>query len=906
MDATISHAIEFAVSTSQKQILDSMQQMLDVRFQSFQDNVKQGQKEVSEAQLARIEESVTGSYTFQRKGNENQFKHNTKVLSKLHEAVNSLEEQKIDEAKDKIVEGMDMVKYRQKLVKLADSSVLGWKVVQEYEQNPLADNSDDEKKMTRATAAAERKQRARNRQRPYQRNPPAKESEKSSESSYRPGRCFSCGSRGHWAKECKSQEKKEANKISDSFLFIDIHGYNSTNVDCSGSVSSHVDVVSQGHTGEFNSNENIKIDSPVGRLKQNIDQWRSLTGNAHILDIIQSGYRLPMKTEPISIEIRNNKSALDNPVFVIAEISKLESKGCISEVSYIPDVVNPLTVAYNRSGKARLVLDARHINPHLFKFRYKYEDAATARQIFDTGDFLFTFDLKSAYHHIEIFPDHRNFLGFSYIIDGKKKFYIFNVLPFGISTAGYIFTKLTREVVKYFRSQGIKLVMYLDDGLGGSHSFDSACIVAEHISKCLQSLGFLLAEEKCCWLPNQTQQWLGFMWDMKVGKLRVTEDRMDRLHIKLDSVSEKIDSENLVVSVRFLAGIVGQIISNQPVFGYTVRLKTRHMYDCILSRVSWSSLVYLTKDAINEIKFWKENCIKLNNEGSYLNAAVKNPGWVDFDLYCDASDVGFGFYLAFKTGESLQDRKMSGSWLEHEMSQSSTWRELECIHRAVKSNLYDLKGKSLTIHTDNKNADHILRVGSKKMCLQDIACNIVDFCYQNHITFTSEWVPREFNTCADELSRTTDHDDWSIHDTVFDLLDLEWGHHSIDRFATHYNNKCLRFNSKYWCPGTEGVDAFHQFWGDEINWLVPPPILISEVVRKAVLDRASSTLIIPQWKSAPFWPLLFPDGFNAAYFIVDCKKLDEAKLIVKGRGNNGVFSQKPLKFIMLALKIRFL
>lgn len=39
-----------------------------------------------------------------------------------------------------------------------------------------------------------------------------------------------------------------------------------------------------------------------------------------------------------------------------------------------------------------------------------------------------------------------------------------------------------------------------------------------------------------------------------------------------------------------------------------------------------------------------------------------------------------------------------------------------------------------------------------------------------------------------------------------------------------------RFNSKYWCPGTEAVDAFSQVWVSENNWLVPPPSYIPRVI----------------------------------------------------------------------------
>ena len=65
--------------------------------------------------------------------------------------------------------------------------------------------------------------------------------------------------------------------------------------------------------------------------------------------------------------------------------------GCASEVSERPYVVNPLTVAYRKSGHLRLVLDCRHINPHLMKFKHKYEETPVARELFKNHEFLFTY-----------------------------------------------------------------------------------------------------------------------------------------------------------------------------------------------------------------------------------------------------------------------------------------------------------------------------------------------------------------------------------------------------------------------------------------------------------------------------------------------------------------------------------
>ena len=46
---------------------------------------------------------------------------------------------------------------RQKLIKIADHSELGWRMVAKYEADKLASNSEDEKKLEEAKKSAERK-----------------------------------------------------------------------------------------------------------------------------------------------------------------------------------------------------------------------------------------------------------------------------------------------------------------------------------------------------------------------------------------------------------------------------------------------------------------------------------------------------------------------------------------------------------------------------------------------------------------------------------------------------------------------------------------------------------------------------------------------------------------------------
>ena len=97
-------------------------------------------------------------------------------------------------------------------------------------------------------------------------------------------------------------------------------------------------------------------------------------------------------------------------------------------VQEVPHVCNPLSVVCSHKGKLRLVLDLRYVNRYLWKCSFKYEDLRTVLSMFNLGDYVITFDLKSGYHHVDINEEHWRYLGFYW----KKQFYVFKVLPFGL------------------------------------------------------------------------------------------------------------------------------------------------------------------------------------------------------------------------------------------------------------------------------------------------------------------------------------------------------------------------------------------------------------------------------------------------------------------------------------------
>ena len=107
-------------------------------------------------------------------------------------------------------------------------------------------------------------------------------------------------------------------------------------------------------------------------------------------------------------------------------------------------------VAINSSGKKRLILDLRYVNTRVYKDKIKFEDWKYFEHYLEGKEgYLFKFGLKNGYHYIDIFEPHQKFLGFSWVFTGKIKFFVFTVLPFELTSAPFIFTKVVRSLVKY-------------------------------------------------------------------------------------------------------------------------------------------------------------------------------------------------------------------------------------------------------------------------------------------------------------------------------------------------------------------------------------------------------------------------------------------------------------------------
>ena len=383
---------------------------------------------------------------------------------------------------------------------------------------------------------------------------------------------------------------------------------------------------------------------------------------------------LPLKSLPPPWVRKNQPSAELHAVFVQASIQELVAAGCVKRVEEVPYVCSPLSVVENAVGKKRLVLNLRYLNQHLWKQKFKYEDLRTAMMYFNPNEYLFTFDLKSGYHHVDIAEVHHKFLGFEW----KGMYYVFTVLPFGLSSACYIFTKLVRPLVHYWHARGIRITVYLDDGLAVASNKQQALEASQLVQNTLAKAGFVAHPEKSQWVPVQRLVWLGFVIDMAVGQIEVPEAKMLAIRELTASILHMPQ-----VPARLLARFVGKIISLGLAIGPISRFMTRSLYALLESRFAWCDRLAKSPEARSELGFWNDCLARYKAQPIWRTPSAFRV------VYSDASDTGYGGYTV-EHGPCIAH----GQWSPIESQHSSTWRELTAVHRVLDS----ISGKLVNKH----------------------------------------------------------------------------------------------------------------------------------------------------------------------------------------------------------------
>ena len=377
----------------------------------------------------------------------------------------------------------------------------------------------------------------------------------------------------------------------------------------------------------------------------------------------------------------------------------------------------------------------------------------------------------------------------------KTRYFVFTVLPFGLTSAPFLFTKVMRCLVTFWRAQGIKISVFIDDGLGSAGKVQSN-IHSLVVKKSLTEAGFVINTQKPIWQPQRELTWLGVNINLDKLCFSIPQTRIESIFFSLEKIIKNLP----YTTVRKLAKVCGKLISTKLVMGNIAQLKRRNLYKIIGARHSCDSRISVKENdgVINEIHFWRLNLSRLNCRPMFYQEIPR------VYISSDASNYALAAYYVLEETQNISFKNLSPD----EAVQSSTWRELFAIFFALKSFDTNINSKHICWQTDNYAASIIVSSGSNKQHLQKLAESIYDLTVFRSIKLDVQWVSRKQNTIADTLSKMYDFEGWETTNTLFRYLNWVWGPFTIDRFADNKSCKTKVFNSKYWCPNTAYADDF--------------------------------------------------------------------------------------------------
>lgn len=586
------------------------------------------------------------------------------------------------------------------------------------------------------------------------------------------------------------------------------------------------------------------------RLRKQLPFWKTFCTSIFVISIIASGYKLPWSDGPPPGPqyFHNHPSAREHSQFVSEAITSLVTTGAAMEVFQKPFVISPLGVVPKGIDKLRLILDLRFINSFLHVDKFKYESIQEVSILCKLRDLLFTVDLKSGYHHVDIHPDFWQYLGFEW----QGRYYVFCQLPFGLATACFIFTKIVKQLVQRWRSLGIRLIPYIDDFLFFASSAQEFAQVQAQVISDFTNAGFVLAQDKCQLHQSFVVKFLGFIVDSMHGVFRLSARQKTKLR---DAISECLRSPARVPA-KTLARVTGFITSMSLVTGPVSGLFSRFLHRVLNERASWRSLLALDLPALNELRFWQQS----------LEQFSSRPIWRDHSLvlvlHYDAGADGWGGHFLLNGVE----QRARGVWARDERHgvKSSTWRELEGLRRLLLAVGHLLQGHRVIARGDALNVFWLLKKGGSRVDhLHDICLRIFWLCLDLRIELRPEWVPRAQNQLADFLSKVRDVDDFALQPGIFQQILRAFGPLSVDRFASSYNAQLPVFWSDLWSPHSAGANAFTVSWSGSRSYCFPPPRLVARVLEHALECSAEIVLVVLDWPGQPWWPLLVRDSGRA-------------------------------------------
>jgi hypothetical protein len=585
--------------------------------------------------------------------------------------------------------------------------------------------------------------------------------------------------------------------------------------------------------------ERVKEDvtpSQMGRLVW--EKFSEIGAPNWIIQGTKYGFQMPVVESKVEWPKRGNKVILEEEIdFVNKEWRKLQEIGVLEE-GYVKMISRMRCAPKKGPRKFRLVVVMCGLNKGVTLEKVKFEGLPVLKRIMRKGWWQFGTDFADGYHHVVLHPSLREWMG----VEWQGEVLRFTRLPFGVSFAPGLFTKIVRACLQPLRTMGYMGTPWIDDiWWTGSNKEELEIFRDKVYVPLLEGMGWKFNWEKSQKEVVHVGDFLGLQVDLNQGALCIPPEKKKCYQRLLKETLGMVTKEG-VVMVRALSVLLGKLVSVKEAW-QEVRPFTRSGYRTLMKRskwnLPWTAKVEPDNQLIEDLVWLAERILIHNGKLVCLPAVVE-------EVATDASDTGWGAIW--------RGREMRGGWDSEDASLSINRRELLGFWYALACIKEEVRGRFLRWLGDNTSAVAWLWNGSRDPEVGRIVKQVWQLASNAGISFVlPKWV-KSGDMPADALSRIVDYGDWTVSWEVFKEVEALWGTHTIDRFADHQNSKCKRFNSRWWVPGTETVDAFTVEWKGENNWCVPPLELVPQTLKHAWETGGNASIVIPVWRTSWWWP----------------------------------------------------
>ncbi|KAJ8039832.1 hypothetical protein HOLleu_13957 [Holothuria leucospilota] len=268
-----------------------------------------------------------------------------------------------------------------------------------------------------------------------------------------------------------------------------------------------------------------------GRLLRFAEFWEMLDPDSWVLQTISEGYKIEFSATPPVTGLMKAAPVPQDPAQRLAVEKEMDdlSKRAIRKASpgEFPNLYrSSFILTPKKPDTWRPILNLKRLNKQFIcPCRFRMETLAAIIPSLRGNLWATSFDLKDAYLHIPIHLGDQRFLAFKH----KGIDYVFQAMPFGLSTAPHVFTRITRSVTAFLRWRGIMVFAYLDDWLIVSCSPQESVRDTKFTTALLRLLGWVINEEKSSLFPAQHLTYLGANLNLQEGRIFPSEERLSTI-----------------------------------------------------------------------------------------------------------------------------------------------------------------------------------------------------------------------------------------------------------------------------------------------------------------------------------------------------------------------------------------